>query len=508
MKTRLFNTGFLFIILLLLITTPLIASDNKTDQKPPKKTEDPKEIFSTTHHAIKIGMKKLKYTATAGQLILRDDDSGEQKAKLFFIAYETMDKDTHARPITFAFNGGPGSSSVWLHLGAIGPKRVILNKNGAALPPPATLTDNEFSWLAFTDVVFIDPVGTGYSRALDEKKGKQFYGFKKDIESVGDFIRLYLTRYNRWLSPKFVVGESYGTTRAVGLTEYLHKTYGIDFNGVVLISPVLDFNTILFSPSNNLPYFLFLPTYTATALYHNKLSKNASKMETVLDEVETWVLDEYITCLARGNALSSSRREAVAEKMAGYTGISQSYILNNNLKISDSRFRKELLRNEQRIIGRMDTRFTGPDTDATAQESSYDPSLEMLIGAFSSAINHYVRNDLKFKNDTPYRYLNYNVSRAWDWQSGIRHGQGYVNVSRILTDAVHTNRHLRVFIAAGYYDLATPYFAVKYTINQLELDKSLKSNIAMHFYNAGHMMYINKPTLKNLSTDMASFYNK
>jgi carboxypeptidase C (cathepsin A) len=502
MKRIIFCCSVLAVAFLVFKTLPAFASDNKTAE-----TVKPKEIFSTTQHTIKVGRKKLHYTATAGQLILKDD-SGKQKAQVFFIAYKKKDKNTAGRPVTFAFNGGPGSSSVWLHFGAIGPKRVRLKEDGSTPPPPAALIDNEFTWLAFTDVVFIDPVGTGYSRALDKKKEKQFFDFKKDIESVGDFIRLYLTRYNRWLSPRFIAGESYGTTRAVGLTKYLHKTHGIDLNGILLVSPVLDFNTIMFNSSNNLSYVLAFPTYTAAAWYHKRLPSKHMELNETLSEVENWVVNDYVVTLTKGNRLPPAQKEAIASRIANHTGLSQDYILKNNLKIPIGRFRKELFRNEKRVIGRMDARFTGPDTDAAGEASTYDPSLEMLIGIFSSAVNYYVRNDLKFESDIPYRYLNYSVSRAWDWSTGINHGQGYLNVSQALTDAIHINNHLRVFIASGYYDLATPYFAAKYTINHLGLDKDLRDNIRIRFYNAGHMMYIDLPSLKKLTADVSLFYKQ
>ncbi len=500
MKNRVVVSAFIILWLALLSVYPSFASDNATCEK-----SQAKEVFSVTHHTAEVGKEKLDYTATAGQLILTDDE-GRQRAQIFFIAYEKKGAKKYSRPITFAFNGGPGSSSVWLHFGAIGPKRVLLNSDGSTLPPPATLIDNEFSWLAFTDLVFIDPVGTGYSRPLPDKKKKKFYGFKKDIESVGDFMRLYLTRYQRWLSPKFIVGESYGTTRAVGLTEYAHEQHGIAFTGIVLVSPVLEFSTILFNQSNDLPFMLFLPTYAATAWFHKKLPAQNSAFENMLTRAEDWVLHDYTVSLVQGNSLERQQEHLCATQMANLTGLSSDYILSNNLRIPAWRFRKELLRDEHKIIGRMDGRLTGPDTDTAGEAGSYDPSLDPLIGVFSSAVNHYVRNDLKFESDVPYKYINYTANRAWDWSSGVHRGQGYVDVSQKLTAAIHTNKYLKVFIASGYYDLATPYFAVKYTVNHLELDKTLRDNIVLHFYRAGHMMYTSLVTLKKFTSDIALFY--
>ena len=432
---------FFFTLLISGIAAPLFGSDNSTAKKAAGSSPVFQEIFSTTNHTLRLGKKNLHYTATAGYLVIKEDD-GKQKANIFFVAY-TKKGPQSRRPVTFAFNGGPGSSSVWLHFGAIGPKRVQFNNAPSAPPPPAVLIDNEFTWLAFTDVVFIDPVGTGYSRALDKKEEKKFYNVKKDIESVGEFIRRYISRYDRWLSPKFIAGESYGTIRAAGLTENLLSQHGIDLNGVLLISPVLDFNTIMFNPTNDLPYLLFLPTYAATSWYHKHLSGKYDSMKVLLGEAEDWVLSEYSVGLMKGNSLSEEKRDALAEAASLYTGLSRDYILNSSLKIRSSRFRKELLRKERQVVGRMDSRFTGPDADAAGASPAYDPSLEPFIGTFSSAVNHYIKKDLKFESDLPYLYLNNKVNRTWDWGSALHHGQGYVNVSQTLTEPMNINRYLR-----------------------------------------------------------------
>jgi len=502
--TTMQKTGCLCICLLALLAWyqphTARAADNSTAAGPAAV-----DVVSTTHHRIKAGGLSLKYTATAGRLVIADE-AGTPKARMFFIAYEKKGAAPGSRPITFAFNGGPGSSSVWLHFGAIGPRRVLLTDDGSAAPPPAALVENACSWLAFSDIVFIDPVGTGYSQALDKKKDAEFYGYKKDIESVGDFIRLYLTRNKRWLSPKYLVGESYGTTRAVGLTQYIHGAHGIRLSGIILISPVLDFNTILLGRSNDLPYVLFLPSYAAAAWYHRQLSDRPATLEQTLSTAEQWALQEYAAALARGGSLPPDRRSASAAAMAGLTGLAPRYILDSNLKVRDRRFVKELLRSRGRIIGRMDARITGPDVDTAGATGTYDPSLDRLFGPFAAAANHYVRHDLGFESDVPYRYLNPKVSRHWDWSSAIHGGQGYVNVSRELSDALNRNSHLRVFIACGYYDLATPYFAARYTVNHLDIEHSLRANITMRFYEAGHMMYTRKSSLEKLTGDVARFY--
>ncbi len=479
------------------------AADNKTGST--KKTSE--ERIVTTEHRLKINGKTINYTASAGRMNIAVDD-GEQQARIFFMAYEQKTKAGSPRPITFAFNGGPGSSSVWLHFGAMGPRRILLSNNGAPLPPPAQIIDNAYTWLAFTDLVFIDPVGTGYSRAQGEKKEKPYYDFKKDIETVGEFIRRYLSRYNRWASPIFLVGESYGTTRAAGLTKHLQQRHGITLNGVLLISPVLDFSTILFHPSNHLPYVLFLPTYTAAAWYHNTLPKKEPSLATALQNTENWAMQHYLPGLALGTALDSQKKQEAAAQLSSCTGIAEDYIIKNRLSVPVFRFRKELLRNKRKIIGRMDARLTGTDTDIAGESTSYDPSLDSLTGPFASAANHYIKNDLQFDSTLPYEYLNPQVSRQWTWRSGLHGGQGYINVAPALTDAMHVNKHLNVFIASGYYDLATPYFAVTYTLNHLELEEQLRDNITTCFYPSGHMMYIDLPSLKKLTKDVAGFYKK
>lgn len=476
------------------------ASDNKTAEP-----ATPKELLATTTHTVSTGKTSIKYSTTAGRLILKND-SGQERAQIFFIAYEKKGEKHKTRPVTFAFNGGPGSSSVWLHLGALGPRRVHLNPDGSVPPAPVSLVDNEYTWLAFTDIVFIDPVGTGYSRAIDEKKEKEFYSFKDDIASVGDFIRLYLTRYDRWLSPKYIAGESYGTTRAVGLIDYLHRQHGVSLNGVLLISPVIDFNTISFSQSNDLPYVLFLPTYAAAAWYHKKISTDEKSLEDLLPAVQDWTLRDYITALAQGDALERHQKDAAVAAMSRYTGLSRDYITKNNLRVYFGRFCKELLRDQRLVIGRMDARMTMSDTDGAGEVASSDPSLERLVGSFAGAMNHYVRTELKFRDDTPYTYLNHAAGRAWNWKSGMQHEQGYVSLSQSLGEAMHMNNHLRVFIAAGYYDLATPYFATRYTVNHLQLDESLKDHVVLRSYHAGHMMYTEHASLQQLTRDVAAFY--
>jgi carboxypeptidase C (cathepsin A) len=369
-------------------------------------------------------------------------------------------------------------------------------------PPPYQLVDNEFSLLDVTDLVFIDPVSTGYSRPVVGEKAKEFHGFKKDIESVGDFIRLYATRYQRWTSPKFLIGESYGTTRAAGLSGYLQERHGMYLNGIMLISSILSFATARFNPGNDLPYILFLPTYAATAWYHKRLAPELQNdLRATLRQVETFALGEYTLALMKGAALTASERASIAQKLARYTGLSADYIERTNLRINIHRFCKELLRDERRTVGRIDSRFKGIDRDAAGELYDYDPSMTNIIGPYTATFNDYVRGDLKFETDLPYEIM---TPRVHPW-SFDEHENQYVNVAETLRKAMTTNPHLKVTVANGYYDLATPYLATRYTFDHLGIDPTLEKNLSMTYYEAGHMMYIHLPSLAQLKNDLANF---
>ena len=483
----------------------------KPEEKEAKKEEKPtpKDNIVVTQHSVTVGGKEIKYTVTAGTIVMKEEtpdrekeSEGEKpKAQFFFVAYTKDDvEDRSKRPLTFSFNGGPGSSSVWLHLGLLGPRRVEMTFEGDLPQPPFKLVDNEFSLLDETDLVFIDPVSTGYSRPVEGEKAKQFHGFKKDIESVGDFIRLYTTRYRRWLSPKFLIGESYGTTRSAGLSGYLQERHGLYLNGIMLISSILDFSTALFGPGNDLPHILFLPTYTATAWYHRKL-RLRRPLQRILAEVEKFALGEYALALSKGADLSKRERAVIVEKLARYTGLSPEYIERTNLRIEIFRFTKELLRDENRTVGRLDSRFKGIDRDSAGENFEGDPSMSNITGPYTAAFYDYVRGELNFETDIPYEILN---GKVWPWSYSEFENQ-YLNVAETLRRAMSINKYLKVFVANGYYDFATPYFATEYTFNHLGLDESLQDNISMGYYEAGHMMYIHMPSLEALKTDLAEF---
>ncbi len=488
------------------MTSP--TPDKKTDAAE-NKPKEPVDNIVVTHHIATIGGAEIAYTATTGTLVLREEaekegaSEGEKaRAAFFFVAY-TRDgvEDVARRPITFSFNGGPGSSSVWLHLGLLGPRRAAMDEIGGLPPPPYRLTANPHSLLDETDLVFIDPVSTGFSRAVPGEKPRDFHTFKRDIETVGDFIRLYTTRYLRWPSPKFLIGESYGTTRAAGLSGYLQDRHGLFLNGIMLISSILDFQTASFTPGNDLPYALFLPTYTATAWYHKRLpDRLQTDLHAALREAEAFAQGEYASALMRGSALPEEDRARIAGRLAELTGLSAEWIDRANIRIEIHRFCKELLRDRRRTVGRLDGRFTGIDSDAAGETHEYDPSLTNIMGPYTAGFNDYVRRELKFESDLPYEILN---PRVWPWR--YSEDNQYLNVSETLRKAMTVNPHLKVLVANGYYDLATPYLATERTFNHLGLDPSLQGNVSMRFYEAGHMMYIHVPSLAAQKADLAAF---
>lgn len=493
----------LFIVMGMMCMSDAEAKDEKkmTPEKAPAQEFSQTPII--TKGTVTIKGKSIPYTATTGFMNITDDN-GAVKATMFYVAYVRSDMPSEKRPITYAFNGGPGSSSVWLHMGALGPKRVVLTDKGDMPKPPGNMVDNEYSWLEFTDLVFIDPVGTGYSRPAKDEKKEQFHGLDEDVTSVGTFIRLYTTQNKRWLSPKFLAGESYGTTRAAYLSDHLADRHGMYVNGILLISMVLDFQTLRFSPANDLPCALFLPTYAATAMYHGKLDESLrANQEKSLEEIRSWALNDYLTYLAKGHVASDAEHKAVTEKLSRYTGLSQEFIATTHNRPDIFRFTKELLRDEGKTVGRLDSRFTGIDRDNAGENFEYDPSYNAVIYApFTSTVNHYLRSTLGFESDLPYEILTGKV-QPWNWGSAER---GFPYVGEALRKAMTKNKFLKVYVANGWYDLATPFFAAEYTMNHLPLESSLRNNISMKYYRSGHMMYIEKESLKQFTKDVEQFY--
>jgi len=463
------------------------------------------ERISKTDHSVQINGQTVAYTATAGTLLLKKED-GTPTASIFYTAYiRSGVSDLSKRPLTFAFNGGPGSSSVWLQMGALGPKRVALDPEGKnPTAPPYKFVDNRYSILDLTDLVFIDPVSTGYSRAIPESSAKDFHGFTGDLHSVGEFIRQYTTRNGRWGSPKFLAGESYGTTRAAALSGYLQRALGLNLNGIVLISSVLNFGAISFDAGNELPYVMFLPSYTATAWYHKKLPADlqAAGLEKAVEEARRYAGGAYTLALFKGDSITAEERSTVVRNLARLTGLTPRFIEENNLRITMERFAKELLRDQRRTVGRYDSRLLGTDSDAGGDAPDYDPSYSNVQGAYTAALNEYLHSELKFETDLPYEILTGKVS-PWSYKEFENR---YVEVSDSLREAMTQNPALRVYVTCGYYDLATPFFNAEYTVNHMLLDPTLRSHISLGYYEAGHMMYTQLKSLEKAKQDLAKFY--
>ncbi len=472
--------------------------DKKPEEKPSEKYPlDTEREPSVTKHQL----GKLSYTATAGMLPLKNE-FGDTEAGIFFVSYNKEGvKEPRERPLMFSFNGGPGSSSVWLHLGAVGPKRVRLESDGNLPSPPFELVDNPDTWLEHCDLVFIDPVGTGYSRPSKKDEGKKYWNLDGDLSSIAEFIRLYLSRYGRWSSPIYMVGESYGTTRAAGLSGKLINQ-GIALSGIVLVSSVLNFQTARFQKGNDLPYILFLPSYTATAWYHGRLPHFKS-LEEALRESEAFAGQQYTLALAAGDRLHEQEREVIKLELSRLTGLSEEYIESTDLRINIHRFCKELLRSEKRTVGRLDSRLKGIDESASTENPQYDPLMTAILPPYTTMINDYLRRSLKWDTDIPYYVFNPGqLWKEWGWGDA---GAGYPDTSEALREALTKNPYMKVFVASGYYDLGTPYFATEYTLAHLGLDPSLRANITTDYYESGHMMYIEKNSLAKMQADVANF---
>jgi carboxypeptidase C (cathepsin A) len=486
-------------------TTPPPGRDGGQKPEAASQAPAPVETKSATKHEITVNGKKIPYTATAGTLVLKQDN-GKPWASMFYVAYTRDDAlDAATRPITFSFNGGPGSSSVWLHLGALGPLRVVMGPNGEPPKPPFQLVENQDTALEFTDLVFIDPVSTGYSREAPGVQASEFHGFQGDLKSVAEFIRLFLTRSNRWGSPKFLAGESYGTTRAAALSQYLIENGGIYLNGITLISSVLNFGTISFDRGNDLPFALYLPTYTATAWYHKRLPDDLqSSMEKAIGESRKFAGGDYPAALMKGDKLTAPEKATIVRELSRLTGLSPTFIEESNLRIPPGRFRKELMRGERETVGRYDARLPGLDEDAAGDRPDYDPSYSAVLGVFTAMFNRYVRTELKYETDLTYEVLTDKVN-PWSFRPFENR---YVNVSNMLRDAMTQNQAMLVMIANGYYDLATPFFATEYTVNHLGLEPALAGHVSLTYCGAGHMLYTVQPCLDSLHGSMSAFYQK
>ena len=499
---------------LLLLAAPAVAQD---DAKPDAAKTDaaadaePSAAIApvTTAHAVTIAGKKIDYTATAGTLpLVGKDEDPDADAQVFYVAYTVEPGEGENRPVTFCFNGGPGSASVWLHMGMLGPKIVDIPDDASFPKPPYSLSDNANSLLDVTDLVFIDPVGTGYSRAsrTDDEKSRQseFSGFSGDLSSVAEFIHRYTTGNGRWGDPKFLLGESYGTLRAAGLAGTLMDEYNLALNGIVFVSAVLDFATLREDTNNDLPYVLFLPTLATTAQYHGKLSADRQKADpqAVYDEAKAFALGDYATALLKGVKPESDEGTAIAKRVAELTGLDERFVVDSNLRVGMQQFAKELLRGENETVGRFDSRFKATARERAGDRPDFDASGAAMFAPFTSALYRHLRENLNVTRETPYEIL---TGRVYPWSYAQFEGR-YVRSDDTLAGAMAMNPALRLFFAMGHYDLATPPAAAEYTVGRLTLTGGYDDRVTAEFYAGGHMMYVHRPSLEKLRADLAAFY--
>lgn len=482
-------------------------NEHAIDEQSPKQPERPADIV--THHDLMLDGETIDYTATVGSI---DVSLGDQAGRIFYIAYVRDNAASdEPRPVTFAYNGGPGSSSSYVHMGGWGPKRIEVCADVATPPPPYTLIDNPNTLLGVTDLVFIDPIGTGYSHVLGDTPSDAFFGVEVDIQSIGEVIRQYVTVNRRWNSPKFLAGESYGTTRSAFLVDYLQTTIGMPFNGVVLVSSILNFEADNPNAGNDLPYPLVLPTYAATAWYYNRLGSNGpADLSVFLDEVREFASNEYASALMKGDLLPEAEREHIVERLAAYTGLTPEYCRLANLRITQSRFRKELLRDEQRVLGRYDTRYSGADLAALDDFADYDPTNAAINGAFTAAINAHLVNHLGVEKTQPYVTLSQAAIEEWKWQPGVAGYDKayYIDAASNLRDAMIRNPYLRVFFVGGQHDLATPFYAAEYTVSHMNLPAELRDHVEFGLYASGHMVYLRDAEQQALNHDMRDFMRR
>ena len=472
------------------------------DAKSATESAPSKEESSSTDHTLRIGSQTIAYRATASTTLLKSDKD-EPVASIFSIAYVKSDtKDASQRPIAFIYNGGPGSASVWLHIGAFGPRRVVTQNAAPTGPGPYELVDNSNCLLDKADLVFIDPVGTGFSRVVGKGETKDYWGVDQDVKSLADFIGIYLNRNGRWNSPKFLIGESYGTFRSIALAHYLQSQRGIYINGISLISTVLDLSTLGFNLGDDRSYVFYVPTYAAAAWYYKTLKNRPDDLSSFLKDARQWASTDYAAALMKGSALSEAEKSQIAKRLSDFTGLSEDYILKADLRVNLPQFQAELQRSRGVAVGRYDARYSGPLYDLLAEYAQHDPSFDAVSGAFTAAINAYLRQELKFNTDLTYETLNMEISPKWDWKHKGT-DPGAASVTGDVVEDLVTNPDLQIEAENGWFDMATPFFATEYEMDHLQLPANLRSRIHFKYYDSGHMIYLNERDLPKLKGNIA-----
>jgi len=469
-------------------TSPRVETAGEKEQK-----------ISQTSHTMRLDGREIRYTATAGTLPIRLDN-GQIAARMFFVAYTKDGEDAKTRPVSFLYNGGPGAATIWLHMGSFAPRHVEMAADGFQPAPPYRLVDNENSLLDVTDMVFVDAIDTGYSRVVAGVNNQQFHGQSGDLRAFGEFTNVYLTTYSRWPSPKYLIGESYGTIRSAGLSQEIQERHGIELNGIVLVSSLLTYQTLSPAPDNDVAYAANIETFTADAWYHKKLPTDLQNLtlKQAVDQSRVFAWSDYMLALTKGNTLSDAERTAMAQKLARFTGLSTQFILNANLRIAADRFRKELLRDRRLAIGRLDGRFTSIDADAAGEREEFDISNSALQGPYTAMFQDYVRNELKWETDLHYPTSG-NV-RPWTYDQNR-----YMDMTEALRSSMTHNPFLKVFVAIGYYDMATIMGGAEFNFTHLAYEKQVVDRVSYGYYEAGHMIYIRPSEHKKLKNDIAKF---
>ncbi|MFQ5702704.1 MAG: S10 family peptidase [Gemmatimonadales bacterium] len=485
------------------------AQEAQSDSTPSRSMKEPTPARWASQHSTVIDGKTVKYEAVVGSIILRNSEE-EAIAEVFYTSYTRTDvRDVSHRPIVFSYNGGPGSSSFWLHMGVMGPKRVRTPTTKHTGPAPYTIQDNPATLLDRTDIVMVDPVGTGFSRPLGKAKGKEFWGVSEDARSLTQFIQRYISQHKRWNSPKYLLGESYGTMRSAVLAGTLQRA-NIDLNGIVLVSAVLDLQTLIFSPNDDLPYVVNLPTYAATAWYLDALpGTRPPELKPFLKEVEEFAVNDYATALLAGGTLDANMRNNILDRLHAYTGLSRDFLDDADLRVTAPEFEKELLRNRGSVVGRLDSRFTGPTGDLLNRTPSQDPQSSAISAAYAAAWNTYLREDLGYDGER--EYVPSGNVQPWNWEFGSSVGfgqRGLTNVGPAFRQALERNPNLKVLLVTGLYDLATPYFAAVWTMDHLGLTPELRANISRADFDAGHMMYVNEDVLPIWRKTISEFIDR